>query len=69
MLDNDYLRSIALTWEDFEESTRNIAKQISHDFPNYKNLGLGLAVIKETLMNEKYLEQIYNSDSPLDSSE
>lgn len=40
MLDNDYLGSIDLTWEDFEESARNIAKQISHDFPNYKNLGL-----------------------------
>ncbi|MCQ2979580.1 MAG: phosphoribosyltransferase [Clostridia bacterium] len=44
MLDNDYLGSIDLTWEDFEESIKAIAKKITEDFPNYKSIGiLGMA--------------------------
>lgn len=44
MLDNDYLGSIDLTWEDFEESCNAMAKQIAKDFPDYKKMGiLGMA--------------------------
>lgn len=40
MLDNDYIGSIDISWDEFEDTCKNIASKIACDFPNYKDIAI-----------------------------